>query len=349
MFTWTDEPYRALWDHLLFLSHEANVQDLITGRMKSGREFGYRENTVIAKKSRQIARSIAQAHEYYNAADAVTLSTSPLLYFYGMLSLAKALVVANEIETFLENINYHGLHTRPRSPRLQRYAEDPDSWELESEFAISSGGVFPKLMEAAIGFSLPDNSEILLGDVLCADPELEELYAKLYGRRGASAATGGVGRTNDGRVSLVARRRTEDDLRKAFNDIDKYFELSGQGAQDIRLVSRQGIDPFQRHFGYYWVKSGGQFFIGGVTFNSSQGKDSCYLSPEVSDYVVMFMLSTCVRYKQEFWGDILEGRKSGSVALLQRFISVSRRRFPNFILDKLFGEKFDYGIAGRMV
>lgn len=349
MFTWTDEPYRALWDHLLFLSHEANVQNLISGRMNSGRDFAYREADVITKKSRQIASSIAQAHEYYNAADAVTLSTSPLLYFYGMLSLAKALVVSNEINTYLEDVNYHGLHTRPRNKKLETYAKDPSCWELEREFAISDGGVFPRLMNAAIGFSLPDKSEILLGDVIRTDPELEGLYSKLYGKRGASAATGGISLTSDGRKGLVARRRTEEELRSGFGNIDTFFEMSPDKKNGVHLVARPGLDPFDRHFGCYWVKSGGRFFVGGVNVNTPQGKDNWYLSPEVSDYAVMFILSTCVRYKQEFWGDILEGRKSGTVALLQRFVSVSRRRFPNFILDKIFGEEFDYGVAGRMV
>jgi hypothetical protein len=348
MFTWTDEPYRALWDHLLFLKHEANVRNLLSGSMKSGRNFCIRDPSLLDSKARQISKSVTQAHEYYIAADAVTLATSPLLYFYGMLSLAKAVVVANDLDKSLDSIKYHGLHTRPRSDELRRYAREPDKYSLEEEFAVVDDGVFPALTVSTMHTRLPKDAEIRLHDVFRIDPELNGLIAKLYGDVPGSASSGSRDRKGD-TVSISISRTAPDDLRRGFPGIDAFFDV-GQGKHEgaARLISKAGV-PFTDRFGYYQVLSGGYFLVDGLRFMSDGVDFRKYLRPEICDYIGMFILSTCVRYKQEFWSELLEGRKSGSAALVQRFVHVSRRRYPNFILDSMFGEHFDYGIAGRMI
>ena len=63
----------------------------------------------------------------------------------------------------------------------------------------------------------------------------------------------------------------------------------------------------------------------------------------------MYVLSDCVRYQQELWGSIVEGRQSGILGIIDLLISVSKRRFPNFILDRLYGETFEYGSPGRLM
>ena len=93
LFTWTNRPYETMWDHLKIFCYKANVINLLKGKIESRRRFSYIDKDIIEKKSSQVAYSISQAYEYFKAADTVTINTSPLLYFYGMLSLAKALIV----------------------------------------------------------------------------------------------------------------------------------------------------------------------------------------------------------------------------------------------------------------
>jgi hypothetical protein len=63
----------------------------------------------------------------------------------------------------------------------------------------------------------------------------------------------------------------------------------------------------------------------------------------------MYILSDCVRYQQDLWGSIVQGKTTGALGLVDLFIAVSKRRYPNLILDQLFGERFEYGSPGRLM
>jgi hypothetical protein len=99
----------------------------------------------LEAKARQVSYCIVQASEYFKAADAVTIDTSPLLYFYGMLSLSKALIVANEPKTLLDDIKYHGL-------KADRTASSP---KLEDQTVRTDNGVFARLTSVIQGFKYP--------------------------------------------------------------------------------------------------------------------------------------------------------------------------------------------------
>lgn len=95
MLIWSNDPYNSAWEHLnLFQSKDA-VARLLKGDFQSNRSFSYFDEDLIQTKAKQISYSIKQAFEYFNSAKSVTINTSPLLYFYGMLSLSKAVILAN--------------------------------------------------------------------------------------------------------------------------------------------------------------------------------------------------------------------------------------------------------------
>ena len=63
----------------------------------------------------------------------------------------------------------------------------------------------------------------------------------------------------------------------------------------------------------------------------------------------MYILSMCVRYKQDFWGEIIQGEKNGIIGLIELYLSVVKRRFPNSILNLLFGYEFSYGSPSSLM
>jgi len=68
----------------------------------------------------------------------------------------------------------------------------------------------------------------------------------------------------------------------------------------------------------------------------------------LSDYLSMFILSNCVRYKQEFWGRILQGEIDGSPGLLSMAIASIRIRFPRFVLSALLNEDIQFGTGAYL-
>jgi hypothetical protein len=94
---------------------------------------------------------------------------------------------------------------------------------------------------------------------------------------------------------------------------------------------------------------GGRYLVGLLPFTVDGAKLSRHISPPIADYIAMYILSDCVRYQQELWGAVVEGKETGVLGLLDLFIAVSKRRFPNLILDHLYGETFRYGSPGYMM
>ena len=185
MHTWTNQPYETMWNHLLFFSRKSAVSGLLTGQIQSNRQFDVPSH-LLERKSGQVAYAIHQAHEYFKAADTVTINTSPLLYFYGMLSLAKALIVAVQPNTLLEAIPYHGLATTPpkgKYPHLESYVKDHTQWRMDKEYAITKGGVFQELTKTTDEFTFPDDAVIRYKDLLAINPELAQMYARYYGEK----------------------------------------------------------------------------------------------------------------------------------------------------------------------
>ena len=61
----------------------------------------------------------------------------------------------------------------------------------------------------------------------------------------------------------------------------------------------------------------------------------------------MFILSNCVRYKQDLLGKIVDGEAGGRIGVINFFISTSRIRFPAFILSQLLNEEVEFGTTAR--
>jgi hypothetical protein len=125
MFTWSENAKSDLWNHIKFFSNEYNCRKLLKGEIKGGRSIIYSDSPELERKVKQITMCLKQATEYFSAAEEVSINTSPLLLFYGMLSLAKALIVSNKETIYLEDIQYHGLDTRPRTDELKTYHDNP--------------------------------------------------------------------------------------------------------------------------------------------------------------------------------------------------------------------------------
>jgi hypothetical protein len=182
VFTWSENPYSDMWNQLMFLSKKNNAKKLLSGEIKSGRQLVYEKGEELERKSSQVSFGISQASEYYKAAESASVTTSPLLYFYGMLSLAKTLITANKKDIYFEDIKYHGLTQKhPKDAKISEYRKDPEKWELECEFAVTRNGVSTYLTDIYCGFQFPNWCVITFKDIISICPEISEMYELYYG------------------------------------------------------------------------------------------------------------------------------------------------------------------------
>lgn len=114
-----------------------------------------------------------------------------------------------------------------------------------------------------------------------------------------------------------------------------------------RILTSRNLKEFPTYIGLYYPPVGGRYIVGGLEFRVGADHFCRFVAPVVADYIALYILSMCVRYKQDFWGSIIRGEKSGISGLIDLYISVARRRFLNSILNHLFGVRFDYGTPSR--
>lgn len=361
MLTWTDNPYREMWNQLKVLAIEVNARHLLTGHLPSERTSIYPPGQNVDRKARQIAMTVAQAADYFDAAERVSIATSPLLLFYGMLSLAKALVVANQVDTFLEDISYHGLHTRTTTSVLQgssvaTYAENPAGWNLPDEYAVTADGVFREFSQVVQGFSLPDVTVFRLRDLFSVCAEMSQMFERHFRSPSRCAYLYKCQEDSQEQYRLQLEFRRE--LQHVVERIPQLvhdFTVRQENHGSVFFENNPNISEWPEYLGHYRPFVGGKYIIGGTPYETyTTGPDGPvtirgerYLHPAIVDYAAVFILGNCVRYKQDLWRSAILGEESGILSLVEIYLGVVRRRFPNFILNLFFSEKFDYGMRGH--
>ena len=270
-----------------------------------------------------------------------------------MLSLAKALLVANRPNIFLEDINYHGLFTRPITDALRQYSESQSQWTIDREFAVTNEGVFKQLTDLIHGFKFPDSSIIFYKNLLSVDPEISEIFRKYYKEKPKVRYLSRHEIKDDPSrdvfiIELSVKDTNDSEFDQNFSEFHNYFKKEDRWtAKDwVGYRNKNNIKSFPECYGIYSPATGGSYLIGGLEYEHDGSFYNRYINIELSDYVNMFILSNCVRYKQEFWRQIVQGETEGSIGIINLFISIAKRRFPHFILNTLFNETFKYGSPG---
>lgn len=352
VFTWSENPYEDMWNHLMFLSKRNNAKNLLAGKIRSARAMIYDEGKELEKKATQVAFGISQSFEYFQAAHSVSVATSPLLYFYGMLSLAKSLIVANEKDVYLEDVRYHGLAKLPRDKTLENYESDPESWNVESEYAIARDGVFPHFTKVISNFEYPNKAIFTFKDVLAVCPETSQMFERYYAEPSKILYLYSFKQVSKDpfKIQICPRETDEKEIFERVPELSEDFDLRPDIVHNqARILNSRNLKAFPEYMGIYESVRGGRFIVGGLRYRLGPDSHARYVNPSVVDYIALYILSHCVRYKQDLWGTVIQGRESGVLGLIGLFLSIAIRRFPNTVLNSFFGEKFSYGAPGYFV
>jgi hypothetical protein len=258
MLTWTDQPYSTMWAHLRLLSHEQNARRLLQNDLGGARKQPAPQSDLLHRKATQLSYCILQAYEYYQAAESVSINTSPLLYFYGMLSLAKATIIANDPDKLLDDIKYHGL----QHDKAQRAST------LEDQVAILNAGVFDDFVSVVAGFRLPRGAIFRFKAVLSISPELSNMYERYYPDRARCIYLYQIELLSKDpyKVRVRPQVRTKEEayarIPELANDFDA--EPGPYHGQAISLVSKPTLSQPAEYFREYTPVVGGRYIVGSL-------------------------------------------------------------------------------------
>jgi hypothetical protein len=192
-----------------------------------------------------------------------------------------------------------------------------------------------------------------LKDVLAISPELAEVYELYYGEpsRTVYSYSRRVLSLDPYLVELCPATRHGETAFERIPELAEFFEPARElvDHQAVRLMSKPDTSIPENFSSKHHPVVGGKYIVGGLLYTFQGTSRSRYLTPSLADYVAMYVMSDCVRYQQDLWGSIVQGKTTGALGPVDLFISISKRRYPNLILNSLFGEEFDYGSPGRLM
>jgi hypothetical protein len=305
----SETPVKEIWSRLGFFENEHNAREFLKARNENLTE---KELFDIAKR---IAFTMRTAREYYESAGRVSLLTTPLLIFYGMTALSKVLFAVN--------------YTR-KSPSKGHGLETPNQKDFENNFAnlstrVQKDGSFPQFHSCYSKETLY-NTRFTIKELLSMVSEIKVEYETVYKEKSKAVLT----KKNENGLNLIDTELEKyGDLTK---DLPQYFPQIKEIVQfdtGLFLWNPQNLPVIR-------ALSGEEYLILPV-----KKGDKNILLPEMSiHFLILYLLGMVSRYYPKEWGEIIEGKTSGEIYIIRKFLETTTRKFPNLILNKLWDRDF---------
>lgn len=326
----TEQPYRKLWDTFVYFENEQTTSEFLRNRYT---ESGF-ENVQkhVYQATPKFIFSIKQAREYYRAAEACDILTKPLLLYYGMMALSKALITSHDPDyPSTTSVLKHGLSTRKLKREEYAFADD--------EVRVQKDGIFHVLHKTLGGPPLENQQRFAMKELLAVIPELIPTYQRLYGQ--AQVGTLEILREEERRARWKLQRafvagcdKTRDELVDILNryggEETRFFYPEDGEEAGMFALAVEGEDAGHPLILYD--------FSGRPHLRFPHRED--LVLPELTvHYMIMFVLGMLCRYETERWGEMILTFSSHDTFVINEFLNVSMRKFPNLILDQLCRER----------
>jgi hypothetical protein len=312
---YSETPEKEIWSRLGYFENEHNAKDFLLQKNKSLTE---EQLTDIAQR---LSFSMQSAKEYYQSSNSVTLLTKPLLIFYGMVALSKALFIANYLK---------------KSPSTGHGLESPKD-NFEAEFSnistmVKKDGTFPQF-HCCYSKQTLCGIKFTLKELLSIAPDVKTEYEAVFKKKSNSI---------DMKKDRYGYHLIDSDgLEKYDSIIQKLLRLNVSGVDSYKNTQPQNIGKG------IWIYNLPdnlpiiRCLSGKECLQLSLRNDCDLYIPEMSvHYLIMYLLGMASRYYPKEWGEITEGKKSGNIYVIKKFLEITERKFPNLILNSLRNREF---------
>jgi hypothetical protein len=310
----TEDPVKEIWSRLGYFESKYNCKQFLESKFPNSDED-------LIETANNLAYSMSSAKEYYEAAERVTILTRPLLIFYGMTLLSKIVFIAT-----------HGKKSPSSSHGLQKVKE----WNCafpELSVEIGKDGTFPQFHGCFCNESLL-HLKLSVKELLSLIPEVKTEFETVFGEKSRA-------------LKILRERRG---IALVDTELDKYGDLESFFNRIPALQDRYMMKSFQRmpERINLWERSSQ---VANPAVRSISGEEYIILPlerngkiltiPEMSShFLIMYLLGMLSRYQPEEWGKTIRGEASGEIYLVQKLLEITKRKFPNLILNNLHGRDF---------
>jgi hypothetical protein len=350
---------RSVWQYL------KRYQSVDFVRMRLQVDYPNMSSSLREKKARHIADCIRQGGAYFASASASDPSIKPLILYYGMLSLAKALMLLGDNNLTLdddvlkqEGLNTHGLSHGTKNP-TDKAIRDDDIKILE-EFCYTSSRnntstVFSLLHECWSNAKPSSGLRFEVGDLASMHPSSWRSYADYTGRAPKYFSASSTFRT-------TARGHEQFLSFKGTFDFQAYQNAIPAGAHGNtffegkmpRLAILYDRDTHYSPYGYVSKQIPTSLEEYQAVYRTSTGESYTMqdanvgipLHPIEVEFVMLFILGSLTRYAPQKWLRNVMFESGDSMFVIEGFINSVVLSFPKMVLEEL--DNRDYTFTGDL-
>lgn len=316
-----------------------------------------RNSALINRKAEQISYTIRQAEDFFLSAREGDISIKPLLIYYGILGLAKCLIISGDNQYTLDAtpLDYadHGAHGLSWKVNVadssQVAARKSDA--LTKEFCITKmSGIYPLFRKCYADVLPPNNTKIDIKTLLSLIGENWQVYQSYFSKaprvygcddpKNGDAEIIGDNKQIMGQFSgyftLFHKRGSENEqqcIERLFPELNTLYEHLGSNYRSLREVT-----AMDSHI----VFSRSQTLQG---FALIQPFNNFKLTDFDIYFLLFFILSNLCRYRQDKWHKISQRVSTpDEFFLIENLFEIVQYKFPLLILQELEGK--DYRFIG---
>jgi len=299
----SETPVKEIWSRLSYFESKHNAREFI-------KKFSLPNNNLTDVAS-SLAFTMKTAREYYESAQRVSLLTQPLLIFYGMTALSKVLFIST-----------YGKKSPSKSHGLS-----PPRPELFAKIStrIRRDGTFPQFHSCYSKEKLY-RMKFTMKELLSSAPEVKIEYETIYNEKSRALK---VLRTRYG-INVVD------------TEIEKYGDLSTNLKKVFPEINT--IQVFEKRLVIFSRLSNRQIrAVSGEKYlllPLKKHNRNVFLPEMSAHFLIMYLLGMISRYHPKEWGETIKGEESGEVYIIQKFLKITTRKFPNLILNELWDRDF---------
>lgn len=321
----SENPENDLWRELLQFSYEANINRYL---LKKGLQAN--DETISC-----IVGSFLQADEYYRSAKDANLQISPLLLYYGTTNLLYGMV--NLLSGSMPKIANHGMKIFI-SEQMNFIADTTIRF-----LSPSNGGVH--VIASAIGFdqNLTNFGDWKLREFLDSIAEISSDFVQCYEVHAGRVAMLDGFNTPDGKMEKIYfSEENREPIMALLQDVEgfdkSYLRLSAAKEREtgkeyfILRHKLTGKDISEESYsGQHYLRAG-----------HNKNGQIVTIPTVINMYVALFALASLCRYHPERWSPFVLKDTTGEKILIEKFLYFARRLIPNYVLNKIIGDKVQY-------
>lgn len=258
---------------------------------------------------------------FYEVGKTVETKVKPILLFYGMIHLLKALILTKR-PNYPESTKVlaHGVSTRKRKKREFSFLKD--------EVKAQHHGLFRYFSEHLFNMKELPADKFNMGSLLALIPEIHLLFK--FNNADQLIIIG-----NTSQPVLFFPNQLLDSYSLTANSfvqrLSRYLPTLKQALIKPDMIEMKLSVPVSESIGPFFIHMADQ-----TIYFPTHREQFLHISEVMVHYLILYNLSMLSRYETEWWGDLLQSKAEIDYPIITSFLATTSEKIPILIGEKMY-------------